>query len=322
MVLRSHRPDPGPLAAAVSLAGRRASVTWQLPAPANPRRPHQPPRVAQPEGAELRRWRLRRQRWRRRRRRRQLWRPQSRTWLRPQPHHGDARGAAGARGRPPGHGLGLLRQHRRARRGVLLRAGHLGHQDGPHLRGGRGRLPGHRRGGAGALPAAEAGARGRSGVGGGRGARGACGGHGRGVGMEAAVRALGEAGPPRRPRRLGPWPRRPARFRVPGGPRDPAPLLRPWRWVDSLDGGPPGDLSPGFAARPPRGGGRFPAAAQRRQDAVRGAAAFRPDTDSRGHAAWELWGKQIGSYRGTPGGRSRGGSSFLSPESTCVSDPL
>lgn len=160
------------------------------------------------------------------------------------------------------------------------------------------------------------------GLGGGRGARGACGGHGRGVGMEAAVRALGEAGPPPRPRRLGPWPRRPARFRVPGGPRDPAPLLRPWRWVDSLDGGPPGDLSPGFAARPPRGGGRFPAAAQRRQDAVRGAAAFRPDADSRGHAAWELWGKQIGSYRGTPGGRSHGGSSFLSPETTCVSDPL
>lgn len=48
----------GPLTAAVSLGGRRASVTWQLPAPANPRRPHQPPRVAQPEGAGLRRWRL------------------------------------------------------------------------------------------------------------------------------------------------------------------------------------------------------------------------------------------------------------------------
>nr|XP_012637626.1 transmembrane emp24 domain-containing protein 2 isoform X1 [Microcebus murinus] len=43
----------------MSLGGRRASVTWQLPASANPRRPHQPPRVAQPEGAELRRWRLR-----------------------------------------------------------------------------------------------------------------------------------------------------------------------------------------------------------------------------------------------------------------------
>lgn len=71
--------------AAMSLGGRRASVTWQLPAPANPRRPHQPPRVAQPEGAELRRRRLRRQRWRR------LWRPRSRSWLRPQPHHGDAR---------------------------------------------------------------------------------------------------------------------------------------------------------------------------------------------------------------------------------------
>lgn len=49
-----------------------------------------------------------------------------------------------------------------------------------------------------ALPAAQAGARCRSGVGGGRGARGAS--------MEAAVRVLGEAGPPPRPRRLGPFP--------------------------------------------------------------------------------------------------------------------
>lgn len=48
----------GPRAIAMSLCGRRASVTWQVLAPANPRRPHQPPRVAQPEGAGLRRWRL------------------------------------------------------------------------------------------------------------------------------------------------------------------------------------------------------------------------------------------------------------------------
>lgn len=72
----------------LSLGGRRAAVTWQLRELANPRRPHQPPRVAQPEGAELWRRRLRRQRWRQRRRR--LRRPQSRSWLRPQPHRGDA----------------------------------------------------------------------------------------------------------------------------------------------------------------------------------------------------------------------------------------
>ena len=87
--------------------------------------------------------RERRQRWWQRQR--PLWRPQSRSWLRPQPHPGDARWAAGAPGRPPGHGLGLLHQHWRACRGVL-QVGHLGHQDGPHLRGGRGRLPGHQRG--------------------------------------------------------------------------------------------------------------------------------------------------------------------------------
>lgn len=151
---RIRRPVSGSI---LSLGGRRVSVTWQLSATANQRRPHQPPREEQPEGAELRRRRLRRQRWRR------LRRPQSASRLRPVPHHGDARRAAGAAGRATGHGLGLLRQHRRTRRGVLLRAGHLGHQDGPHLRGGGGRLPGHRRGGAGALPAVGAAPLGRSG---------------------------------------------------------------------------------------------------------------------------------------------------------------
>lgn len=234
--------------AALSLRGRRASVTWQLPAPANPRRPHQPPRAAQPEGAEQRRRRLKRQRWRRRRR---LWRPRSRSWLRPQPHHGDARRAAGAPGRSSGHGFGLLRQHRRACRGVLLRAGHLGHQDGPHLRGGRGRLPGHRRGGAGALPAAEAGSRGGSGFGGAGAGAGSAGARG----VEAAVRALGGARaavwpPPGRPPN-GPFPRGPPGFRAPGCPADTEPLLSCFAF-SVWTAGSPWNLSLSFVDQAPR----------------------------------------------------------------------
>lgn len=56
-------------------------------------------------------------------------------------------GGAGAAGRAGGPGCRLLRQHRRARWGVLPGAGALRHEDGAHLRGGGGGLPGHRRGG-------------------------------------------------------------------------------------------------------------------------------------------------------------------------------
>lgn len=61
-------------------------------------------------------------------------------------------GGAGAAGRAGGPGRRLLRQHRRARRGVLPGAGAVRHQDGAHLRGGRRGLPGHRRGGEGPPP--------------------------------------------------------------------------------------------------------------------------------------------------------------------------
>ncbi|XP_055094022.2 transmembrane emp24 domain-containing protein 2 isoform X1 [Symphalangus syndactylus] len=65
----------------LSLGGCRASFTWQLREPANPLRPHQPPLVAQAEGAELRR-----------------------RWLRRQRGGG---GGSGSGGRSPGPGFGL-----------------------------------------------------------------------------------------------------------------------------------------------------------------------------------------------------------------------
>uniref|UniRef100_A0A8V0ZUA9 Transmembrane p24 trafficking protein 2 n=1 Tax=Gallus gallus TaxID=9031 RepID=A0A8V0ZUA9_CHICK len=54
-------------------------------------------------------------------------------------------GGAGAAGRTGGPGCRLLRQYRCARGGVFLGAGAVRHEDGAHLRGGRGGLPGHRR---------------------------------------------------------------------------------------------------------------------------------------------------------------------------------
>lgn len=66
---------------------------------------------------------------------------------RPRRRHVAGAGGAGAAGRALGPGRRLLRQHRRARGGVLPGAGPLRHQDGAHLRGGRGGLPRHRRGG-------------------------------------------------------------------------------------------------------------------------------------------------------------------------------
>lgn len=52
LVLKSHRMGSGRWSGHVPLRPP-CIVTWQLRALANPRPPHQPPRVAQPEEAEL-----------------------------------------------------------------------------------------------------------------------------------------------------------------------------------------------------------------------------------------------------------------------------